>query len=162
MKRTLLTALALAFLVPGVAKAQSSAAGSVTLNVNQILSIQITANSDVTFSPTEAEFDAGLIDGESATLRTKGNTPHEILVSADVATFGYTGSAAPPPAKPSTDFQWKVGAGTYVGMTLAPAQVGTFARGVHDTNVDYQLLLNYVNDPEGTYDLAYTYEILPN
>ena len=162
MKRTLLTALALAFLVPGIAKAQTSAAGSVTLNVNQILSIQITANPDVTFSPTETEFDAGLIDGESATIQTKGNTPHEILVSADAATFSYTGSAAPPPAKPSTDFQWKVGAGTYVGMTLGTAQVGTFARGVHDTDVDYQLLLNYVNDPEGTYDLAFTYEVLPN
>ena len=162
MKRTLMTALALMILVPGFAKAQASAGGTVTLNVNQILSIEITANPDVTFSPTQADFDATFVDGQSATLRTRGNTPHEIRVSADNATFGYVGSAVPAPSKPSTDFQWKVGTGTYLGMSTTSAQVGTYARGVHITNVDYQLLLNYVNDPAGTYDLAFTYEVIAN
>lgn len=162
MKRTLFMALALAFMVPGIAKAQAAAGGTVTLNINQILSIEITANPDVSFSPSQANFDAGLVDGQSATLRSRGNTPHEIRVSADNATFGYSGAAVPAPSKPSTDFQWKVGAGTYLGMSTTSAQVGTYARGVHLTNVDYQLLLNYVNDPEGTYDLAFTYEVIAN
>lgn len=162
MKRTLLTALALALLIPGMAKAQSTAAGSVTLNINQILSIEITANADVSFTPTQADFDAGFIDGQTATLRTKGNTTHEVRVSAGNSTFAYTGSATPAPAKASTDFQWKVGTGSYLGMSTTSAQVGTYNRGVNNTDVDYQLILDYVNDPEGTYDLAFTYEVIAN
>ena len=74
MKRILFTALALALAAPGMAMAQSTAAGTVTLNVNQILSIEYTNSSTVTFAPTQADFDAGLIDGATADLQTKGNT----------------------------------------------------------------------------------------
>jgi hypothetical protein len=162
MKRTMLTALVLAFLIPGLAQAQTSAGGTVQLNVNQMLSIQYTNPNAVTFTPVQADFDAGFIDGAAAELRTKGNTPHEILVSSDASTFTYFGSVSPAPSKASTDFQWKVGSGTYVGMTTSTASVGTFNRGVHNTTVDYQLLLDYVADPQGQYDLAYTYEVVPN
>lgn len=162
MKRTLFTGLALALLVPGLAQAQTTAAGTVTLNVNQMLSIEYTNSSTVTFTPTQADFEAGLIDGATAELRTKGNTPHEIRVSSGASTFAYTGSVVPAPAKPASDFQWKVGAGSYLGMSTSANSVGTFNRGVHNTTVDYQLLLDYVNDPEGQYDLAYTYEVVPN
>lgn len=162
MKRTLFTAMALALLAPGVAEAQTSAGGTVTLNVIQMLSIEFTANADISFTPTQTNFDAGFIDGQSATLRTKGNTPHEIRVSSTNSTFGYTGSVSPAPTKAASDFQWKVGSGSYLGMSTSTNQVGTFSRGVHDTTVDYQLLLDYVADPEGTYDLAYTYEVVPN
>ncbi len=162
MKRILFTALALALAAPGMAMAQSTAAGTVTLNVNQILSIEYTNSSTVTFAPTQADFDAGLIDGATAELQTKGNTPHEIRVVADASTFTYSGSVTPAPVKPSTDFQWKVGAGSYLGMTTNPNSVATYNRGVHNTTVDYQLILDYVADPQGQYDLAYTYEVVAN
>ena len=58
--------------------------------------------------------------------------------------------------------QWKVGSGAYVGMTTTTASVGTYNRGVHVTTVDYQLILDYVADPQGQYDLAYTFEVVPN
>ena len=162
MKRLLLTALALALLVPSVARAQNSAGGTVQLNVNQMLSINYDNPNAVTFTPVQADFDAGFIDGATAELRTKGNTPHEILVSADAANFTYFGSVTPAPSKASTDFQWKVGSGAFVGMSTSTASVGTYNRGVHVTTVDYQLILDYVADPQGQYDLAYTYEVVPN
>lgn len=162
MKRTLLTVLALALMIPSVAKAQTSAGGTVQLNVNQMLSINYQNPNAVTFTPVQADFDAGLIDGATAELRTKGNTPHEILVSSNAAAFTYFGSVTPAPVKSSADFQWKVGSGAYVGMSTTAASVGTYNRGVNLTTVDYQLLLDYVADPEGQYDLAYTYEVVPN
>lgn len=162
MRRNWYMALALALLVPGTLQAQTTAGGTVTLNINQVLSIEYTGTNSVTFNPTQADFDAGLIDGATAQLRTKGNTPHEIRVTANASNFSYSGSVVPAPVKPSSDFQWKVGAGSYLGMTTTPNSVGTFPRGVHDTTVDYQLLLNYVNDPAGQYDLAYTYEVVSN
>ena len=162
MKRTLLTALALALLVPSMAQAQGSAGGTVQLNVNQMLSINYDNPNAVTFTPAQGDFDAGFIDGATAELRTKGNTPHEILVSSDAANFTYFGSVTPAPSKTSADFQWKVGSGAYVGMTTTTASVGTYNRGVHVTTVDYQLILDYVADPQGQYDLAYTYEVVPN
>lgn len=162
MKRMLIAVLVLSLAGPVAARAQTTAAGTVTLNVNQVLSIEYTNNSAVSFSPTQADFDAGLIDGATAELLTKGNTPHEIRVSAGGSTFTYSGSVTPAPAKPASDFQWKVGAGSYLGMSTNSNSVGTYPRGVHNTTVDYQLLLDYVNDPAGQYDLAYTYEVVSN
>jgi hypothetical protein len=162
MKRILFPALALAVLVPGMAMAQTTAGGTVTLNVDQMLSIEYTNSSTVTFTPTQADFEAGLIDGATAELRTKGNTPHEIRVSSSASTFSYTGAVSPAPVKPAADFQWKVGAGSYLGMSTNANSVGTFNRGVHNTTVDYQLRLDYENDPEGQYDLSYTYEVVAN
>jgi hypothetical protein len=162
MKRTLFTALVLALLVPGMAAAQTTAGGSVTLNVNQMLSIQYTNSNTVSFTPAQADFDAGFIDGAIAELRTKGNVPHEIRVSAAASNFAYTGAVAPAPTKAASDFQWKVGAGSYLGMSTSANSVGTYNRGVHNTTVDYQLLLDYVNDPQGQYDLSYTYEVVSN
>ena len=164
MKRILFTALVLGLMIPGVAEAQTQAGGTVRLNVTRLLSIEFVnpGEAAVTFAPDQADFDAGFIDGANAQLRTKGNTPHEILVSSDAASFTYTGLAAPAPVKASTDFQWQVGGGGYQGMSTATNSVGTLARGVHLTDVDYQLVLDYVADPEGQYDLAYTYEVVPN
>jgi hypothetical protein len=162
MKRILFGALALALSLPAAARAQTTAGGTVTLNVNQMLSIAYTNSNAVSFTPSQADFDAGFIDGATAELRTKGNTPHEIRVSAATSTFAYTGAVTPTPSKAASDFQWKVGAGSYLGMSTSPNSVGTFPRGVHDTTVDYQLILDYVNDPQGQYDLTYTYEVVPN
>jgi len=162
MKRTLFTAFALALLIPVAAHAQTTAGGTVTLNVNQMLSIQYTNSNTVSFTPVQADFDAGFIDGATAELRTKGNVPHEIRVSSSTSNFAYTGAVSPAPTKAASDFQWKVGAGSYLGMSTSANSVGTFSRGVHDTTVDYQLLLDYVNDPEGQYDLSYTYEVVSN
>ena len=47
-------------------------------------------------------------------------------------------------------------------MTTNPNSVATYNRGVHNTTVDYQLILDYVADPQGQYDLAYTYEVVAN
>jgi len=162
MNRTRIIALVVALWAPGTAQAQTTAGGTVTLNVNQVLSIEYTNSSTVTFNPTQTDFDAGLIDGATAELLTKGNTPHEIRVSANSSTFAYTGSVAPSPVKPASDFQWKVGGGSYLGMSTNANSVGTYPRGVHNTTVDYQLLLDYVNDPAGQYDLGYTYEVVSN
>jgi hypothetical protein len=162
MKRMFVAVLVLWLIAPAAARAQSSAGGTVTLNVNQVLSIEYTNSNTVTFSPTQADFDAGLIDGATAALLTKGNTPHEIRVRADASTFTYNGSVTPAPTKPASDFQWKVGSGSFLGMSTNANSVGTYPRGVHNTIVDYQLLLDYVNDPAGQYDLAYTYEVVSN
>lgn len=163
MKRKLLTALAAVILIPGAAKAQSTTAGgSVTLNIPQVLSIAFTSNADVSFTPTQTDFDAGFMDGVSATLRTKGNTPHEIRVRSATSAFNYSGSVTPAPSKSASDFQWKVGAGTFLGMSTSNNSVGTYARGTHDVTVDYKLVLDYANDPEGSYDMSFTYEVVPN
>ena len=135
---------------------------SAQLVIGSILFISIDAN-NITFpTPTATEFAAGVVDGnETSTLTYFGNVPHDIEIKANASAF--TPSGASSYAKPASDLEYSVDGGSFAPISTTAADVVTGnPAGPGSTTVNYQILLDEGLDVPGTYDLGFTYTILPN
>ena len=164
MKRTLVIALALAFAFPGLARAQTSALGSVQLTVSDLLSVAITANASQSLSPGQTEFDAGFIDAADITVETKGNVAHDLVIKGNAPSWTYVGGAAPAPVKPVGHLGFRLDGSAGAHLPLSETDqplVSGLAAGTNTTDVDLRATLNYAADKAGTYTLAYTVTVNP-
>ncbi|MDT8436703.1 MAG: hypothetical protein RRA92_08100 [Gemmatimonadota bacterium] len=157
-------ALAAALLaVPGAAVAQTTAPATATLNIGQVLFIDLT-NDAITFpNPGAAEFQAGLVDAnEQSTVSFGGNITHDVTIQADAASFTPGGGATF--AKPASDLLYDVnGSGTFTAISTTEADIVTAAPpGTDARTVDYRVALDETADEPGTYTLGFTYTIVPN
>lgn len=166
MKRTLLTALALALMVPGMLQAQTTDGGTIAVDINELLFVDIVVGDNQTLTPNLTDFDAGFVDASALTVDSRGNTPYNLFVRGNSANWSYNpdGSGNTDPAKPVGDLNFKLAsAGSYTAMTTANQLVEGFANpSTNSSAVDLQVDLSYVNDVEGVYTMNYTVEVLPN
>lgn len=153
--------LALFLLTPRSTAAQTTASASATIDIPQVLYIEVT-NTSVSFpQPTASDFNTGHVSaGVSSDLTYRGNVAHDVTISADNQYFsGGSGS------KPATDLQWSTDGSTWNGLTTSSSDVVTGASpGQHDSGqtVDYRMLLDYSTDSPATYTLDLTYSVVPN
>jgi hypothetical protein len=160
MKRTLLTALALALMIPSVAKAQTTDGGTITLNVGDLLYVNIASGASQTLNATVSDFNAGFIDAAPLTISSSGNTGYNLFVRGDATTWTYSGTETDP-SKPVGDLGYKLAsAGSYTAMTDANQLIELLGVGSNTSNVDLQVDLDYATDVEGAYELDYTVEVI--
>ena len=110
---------------------------------------------------TEGDFDTGWSEVLGAqTITVKSNVSWQVSVKAGAATWGFTPSAGDPdPNKPCADLEWKSGGG-YAGLTTTDVQAGAGTAGSGLTiNMDFRMLVSYVNDPPGAYSLTVVYTL---
>lgn len=166
MKRTLLTALALALMLPSMLQAQTTDGGTIAVDIDELLFVDISIGDVQTLAPTLTDFDNGYVDAAPLSVISKGNTPYNLFIRGNSANWSYNPDASgnTDPAKPVGDLTFQLsGAGSYTAMTTANQQVEGFGSPSTNTSaVDLRVGLSYVNDVEGIYAMAYTVEVLPN
>lgn len=147
-------------LAPELARGQESP-GDVRAQIPTVLLLDV-ANADPRFtSITAADFDAGyaLPTNGASTLAHKGNVSHSVHIRADAGLMsGGDGD------KPASDLQWSLDGGPWTPLTTSNAALVPGAnRGSHaGRTVAFRLLLDFADDPPGTYTLNFTYTILAN
>lgn len=146
------------------AQASSTANGTATIDIPQVLAIDV-GNTSVSFSnPDIQDFENGSMDATSgsSTIDTRGNIVHAVTISADAEFFsGGDGS------KPASDLRWSAdGFGSQnVGLTTSGDRVVEgLARGANDgaATLDYRILLDYATDAPDVYSLGFTYTVVAN
>lgn len=146
----------------GIGSTSASVPASAQLTIGSILFINIDIN-DITFpTPTATEFGLGVVDAnETSTLTYFGNVPHDVEIKANASAF--TPSGASSYAKPASDLEYSVGGAAFIPISATAADIVTGnSAGSASTTVDYQILLNEALDVPGTYDLGFTYTVVPN
>jgi hypothetical protein len=160
MKRILFTALTLALVIPGMAKAQTTDGGTLTLNVGELLYVNIATGASQTLNATVADFNAGFIDATPLEIESSGNTGYNLFIRGESTTWTYSGTETDP-NKPVGDLGYKLAAaGSYTQMTDGNQLIELLPVGDNTSNVDLQVDLDYATDVEGSYDLAYTVEVI--
>ena len=163
MRHTLFALLVLVLVLPGMARAQDEDGGTVTLNVGELLFVNISVGSDQTLTPTLTDFNNSYVDASQLTIDTKGNTAHNLYIRGDAGAWGYNpnGSGNADPSKPVGDLNFKLAsAGTYTGLTTSNQVVDNLAAGQNAVNVDLRVDLDYDADVEGIYTLDYTVQVI--
>ena len=164
MKHTFITALALALLVPGMAKAQDTDGGTIAVDIGELLFVNISSGDNQTLTPGLTDFDAGFDDASALTVDSGGNAPYDLLIEGDGGTWTYdpNGSGNADPAKPVGDLLYQLsGAGSYTPMTTSPQTVESFASaGTNSSSVDLRVALDYAEDVEGIYTMNYTVSVV--
>ena len=137
---------------------------SATITIPQVLYLDVT-NTSVAFEPVEASDFTSSGDGTATVAANSGtsvvshggNVGHRVEISA--ATSSFTG---PNSNKDASDLEWSTGSGwsglgtggqDVVGPTGGPA--------LGNTSVDYRMLIDLTTDEPGSYNLDFTYTILP-
>jgi hypothetical protein len=162
MKKLLLLTAAVAMFgaTARTANAQTTVPANAELTIGSILFISI-LNSDITFpTPTATEFSAGL-DGanETSTLTYFGNVAHDVEIKANTGAFTTTSTYS----KPASHLEYSVNGTAFVPISTTEADVVTGnPAGGGSATVDYQILLDESLDVPGTYDLGFTYTVVPN
>ena len=152
---------ALGLLTAGGAAAQTSADVTATITIPQVLFISVD-NTSVTFNqPTAADFNAGSIAANNATVVThRGNIVHDVDIQT-AATNMTAASGDPTHVKPATDLQWSTDGSTWTGVSTTAAKVVDDApRGSGNVTVQYRMLLDYATDAPDTYSLTFTYTVI--
>ncbi|MCL7960313.1 MAG: hypothetical protein M8861_08990 [marine benthic group bacterium] len=164
MKRILFTALVLALVLPGMAKAQTTDGGTIAVNIGELLYVDITAGDNQTLTPALADFDAGFDDAASLTVLSGANAPYDLLIEGDNAAWAYNdnGSGNADPSKPVADLLFQLSGGSgYTAMTTSPQTVESFAApGTNSSTVDLRVALDYADDVEGIYTMNYTVSVV--
>ena len=171
MKKLLLLAAAVAMFgatartanaqATGIGTTSASVPASAQLTIGSILFISIDVN-DITFpTPTATDFDLGVVDAnETSTLTYFGNVAHDVEIKANATAFTPTGSTY---SKPASDFEYSVDGAAFVPISTTAADIVTAEpAGAGSATVNYQILLNEALDVPGTYDLGFTYTVVPN
>jgi hypothetical protein len=112
--------------------------------------------------PSFADFAAGSIAATGTTvINTRGNVLHRVTVQANTEFM-----TAGPYDKRSADLEWSLdGIAGFEGLTPSPVNVVTHLspRALSQAaEVWYRMLLDETVDLPGTYNLAFTYTVLPN
>jgi hypothetical protein len=145
----------------GIGTTTASVPATAQLTIGSILFINIDIN-DITFpTPTATEFGLGLVGAnETSTLTYFGNVAHDVEIKANATAFTPTGSTF---SKPATDLEYSVDGAAFVPISTTEADIVTGnPAGGGSTTVGYQILLDEALDVPGTYDLGFTYTIVPN
>lgn len=119
---------------------------------------------------TLADYDAGFRE-IATTQRITVSSPASwtLHVAANAATWVYTGSVTPPPAKPSSHLEWRVSASgpgittpqtSFLGLTTLLHRVAGGAAGTGLwLDIALRLLVDYDTTVPGTYTLSFTYTL---
>jgi hypothetical protein len=145
----------------GIGTTTASVPATAQLTIGSILFINIDIN-DITFpTPTATEFGLGVVGAnETSTLTYFGNVAHDVEIKANATAFTPTGSTF---SKPATDLEYSVDGAAFVPISTTEADIVTGnPAGGGSTTVGYQILLDEALDVPGTYDLGFTYTIVPN
>lgn len=158
---------------PPAGQAQVTQGSTVTLSASvvQVLTLDV---STVDFGTVgQTEYDQGFDEVTPAqNVTIKSNVPWQLNVKADAATWSYTppvGMSIPDPSKPASDLQWRATStdshistitDTYTAMSTTDATVATGTRGGNiQLQTHYKVLLDYEQDPAGSYTLTITYTL---
>lgn len=145
----------------GIGTTSATVPATAQLTIGSILFISIDFN-NVTFpTPTATEFGVGVVGAnETSTLTYFGNVAHDVEIRANAAAFTPTGSTY---SKPASDLEYSVDGTAFVPISTTAADVSTAnPAGAGSSTVDYQILLDEALDVPGTYDLGFTYTVVPN
>jgi len=121
----------------------------------------ITVHSDISLTATASDLNAGEKQELTNLIQWTSDSAWIITVmslNADMGQsddFSYT--------KSLSDMKWKLtGLSTWNSMTTTDATVKLGATGSGSFNVDYKVLLSWVNDKKGIYSATIQYTIAPN
>lgn len=129
-----------------------------------ILVLTIDSNTVTIATPAAADYDAGLVEKLTAnTLTVEADINWKVTVLGTVATWSCLGVGCWG-AKPRSDIEWRLAAGTYTALTGVAATVTTGSTtsppATVDVVVDYRVLISWTTDTAGTYDYDFlTYEL---
>ena len=165
MKRILFTALVLALMIPGMAKAQTTDGGTIAVDIGELLYVNIVTGDNQTVSPTLTDFDNAYVDATTAlSIESGANAPYDLFIRGDAGTWTFdpNGSGNSDPSKPVGDLGFKLAsAGSYTSMTTSNQTVDNFANpGTNTSSVDLRVALDYGDDVEGIYTMNYTVEVI--
>lgn len=144
----------------GIGTTSASVPATAQLTIGSILFISIDVN-NITFpTPTATEFDLGVVDAnETSTLTYFGNVAHDVEIEANTGAFSTTSTYS----KPASHLEYSVDGAAFVPISTTAADVVTGnPAGAGSATVDYQILLDESLDVPGTYDLGFTYTVVPN
>lgn len=169
MKKIAAAALAALSFAAAPLAAQTTANGSSTVTVPQVLYIGVSATALNFGTVAQADLDAGYKDGGAAiTVTHKGNVNHTVQVTAAANTMTGVGTKARTD-KPSTDLRFKIGTTAPAATDVLTNQLSTTATAIHagatpgnyadHETLWYRMMLSYA-DTEGQYDLNFTYTII--
>ena len=139
--------------------AQAQAIASASIQVPTLLRIEVTDAAVAFPAPGLADFSAGFVLAGSGPprVRTRGNVPHRVQLSA--ATAVLTGSA-PEATKPVQDLQWSTDGAAWTSLGTSPVDLALLPPGLHPdaAGVRFRLLLDLASDLPATYhvDLVFT------
>lgn len=170
MRTTLSTLLGvIALLGASDVAAQTTANGTATITIGQVLYINVT-NTAVTFpNPTGADYAATpaavtATSGQSV-IDHAGNITHDVEIASSADFFDAI-NVANDGMKPSTHLEWSSDGGTsWTGVSTAPVDVVTAAAaGLYTgaATIDYRMLLDHTTDAPDTYTLDFTYTVVAN
>jgi hypothetical protein len=130
-----------------------------SVNVQTVLKLTLTSITTTLTSPNEAAFDQGWQDDAGPTATVKSNRPWNLTIAAQAAVW--TGANGGRATKPAGDLQWKVGAGSFAGLTTSAADVLTSqpASAGTPTAFSYRTLWAYTADTPGDYSLVVVYTV---
>jgi hypothetical protein len=174
--RKLLAAIAIVFVATSSASAQQAAGATASITIGTTLYLSATGTTVSFNAPTEADFNAGYINGSTTTsIQYAGNVRHSVVAwtaaTKMTGTLGLGGAIDPVNAnKAVSDLQWSIDAGvTRTGFVASTTSltggkiVNQHARGdsrLTPASVVYRMLLSYATDTPGKYDLGFTYTII--
>jgi len=171
MKKLLLLAAAVAMFgatartanaqATGIGTSSATVPATAQLTIGSILYISIDINSITFPTPTASEFGLGVVSAnETSTLTYFGNVAHDVEIQANAGAFTPSGSTY---SKPAADLEYSVGGAAFVPISTTAADIVTAEpAGLGTTTVDYQITLDEALDVPGTYDLGFTYTVVPN
>lgn len=159
----------------GLAGAQTSVTTTVTVNVPEVLRLEITGSADFVLDPTA--FDGGatsvVVDASTTpTVSVTANRNWQLSAQADAAAWSYSGAhAAQTPTKDASDLavgltgpgSWTIAHGVASKWALGTSSesLATGGRGLTSGAIVYSLTHN-LGDWPGDYTLSVTYTLAGN
>jgi hypothetical protein len=161
MKRILFTAVALALLIPGLAKAQVTDGGTIVVDINDLLYVNIDVGDNQTLTPTVTDFDNAYVNAPTdLTILSGSNSAYDLFIRGATATWSYVGPEADP-GKLVADLEFLPPGGSFTAMTQSNQTVESFANpGENSSTVGLRVALDYDTDVEGDYTMNYTVEVI--
>lgn len=139
--------------------ASCSVPGSLTLNANSVVSLQMSATSTPLAAPTAADFTAGFNVSTGPTLTIAANVAWTLHIRSSSALWSATNSSSGAPAranKPAADLRWSTTSnGVFSPLSTVDANLATgAASGGNVRTVFFQTVYNWTLDTPGVYTLA--------
>ena len=174
-KLSLAAAVFMLVLTAGFADAQTSVTTTVTVNVPEVLRLEVSGSADFVLDPTS--FDGGatsvVVDASTTpTVSVTANRNWQLSVQADAANWSYSGAhAAQSPTKDAADLavgltgpgSWAIAHGVASKWALGTSSepLATGGRGRTSGAIAYSLTHNLADWP-GDYSLSVTYTLAGN
>jgi hypothetical protein len=131
----------------------------ISVTIGKVAEVTVSSASTALPTPTNADFDAGIIAAPGPTVSVRANTPWSLQIGATTAVWTAAASApgqSPRADKPASDLLWA----TAVGGTFRPLALGSTlvragsATAGTATALFYRALLAWDADPPGDYAIV--------